>query len=80
MGESQTPFCLFSFQQQFYRKLVDSSGIRTQIVRVEGKRADHLTITTTDKIISLFNLIVSQCQVIVCKWKKLLCNFYVITS
>ena len=31
-----------SFQQQFYRKIVDSIGIRTRIVRVEGEHSDHL--------------------------------------
>ena len=37
------PF-LFIFNN-FYRKIVDSSGIRTRIVRVEGEHADHLTTT-----------------------------------
>ena len=35
-----------SFQIQFYRKIVDFSGIRTQIVGIEGEHADHLTTTT----------------------------------
>ena len=30
----------------FYRKIVDFSGIRTRIVRVEGKHADYMTTTT----------------------------------
>ena len=37
-------FC--SFKQQFYRKIVNFSGIRTLIVRAEGEHADHLTTTT----------------------------------
>ena len=43
-------FC--SFQKQFYRKIVDLSRIRTRIVGVEGKHADHLTTTTA--LCSLF--------------------------
>ena len=35
------------FQIQFSRKIVDFSGIRTQIVGVKGEQADHLTTTTT---------------------------------
>ena len=43
-GPTQASFCLnSSFQQQFYRKIVDFSGIRTHIVRVEGTHAVHLT-------------------------------------
>ena len=37
------------FLQPFYRKIVNFSGIRTLIVRVEGKHADHLTTTTAQK-------------------------------
>ena len=41
------PFLFFrSFQTQFYRKMADFSGIRSQIVGVEGEHADHLTTTT----------------------------------
>ena len=36
------------FQQQIYRKIEDLSGIRPWIVRVEGKRTDHLTTTTAE--------------------------------
>ena len=39
-----------SFQIQFYRKFVDFSRIRTQIVRIEGKHANHSTTTTTARI------------------------------
>ena len=46
-GPTPASFCLFSFfSKQIYRKIVDFSGIRTQIVGVEGKSADHVTITT----------------------------------
>ena len=46
MGQSWTLFVHFrSFQQQIYSKIVDFSGIRTRIVRVEGKYDDHLTTT-----------------------------------
>ena len=39
----------FLLQFQFYKmsQIVDFSGIRTQILRIEGKHADHLTTTTT---------------------------------
>ena len=41
-------FLLFwSFQIQFYRKIVELSFIRTQVVRVEGHDADQSTTTTT---------------------------------
>ena len=47
MGQPRPLFVYFrSFQKQFYRKIVDLSGIRTRIVRVEGEHADHLTTTT----------------------------------
>ena len=35
------------FQQQFWGKIVDFSGIRTWLIWAEGERADHLTSTTT---------------------------------
>ena len=43
--------CLFfvyfrSFQQYFYRKIVDFSGLQTRIVRAKCEPADHLTTTT----------------------------------
>ena len=38
-----------SFQTQYYRKTVGFSGIRTQIVGVEGEHTDHLTTTTAQK-------------------------------
>ena len=42
MGQPRPLFVYFrSFQQQFYRKIVDFSGNRTQIVGVEGEHADH---------------------------------------
>ena len=47
MGQSRPIFVYFrSFQIQFYRNNLDLSGIRTQIVRVEGEHTDHLTTTT----------------------------------
>ena len=45
MGQPRALFVYFLSLQQFYRKIVDFSGIRTQIIGVEGKHADHLTIT-----------------------------------
>ena len=42
MGQADRFFVYFrSFQQQFYRKIVDFIGIRTRILQVEGKHADH---------------------------------------
>ena len=42
MGQPRPLFVYFrSFQIQFNRKIVDFSGIRTQIVGVEGEHADH---------------------------------------
>ena len=47
MGQPRPLFVYFcSFQTQFYIKIVDFSGIRTQIVEVEGQHADPLTTTT----------------------------------
>ena len=50
-GPTPTSFCLFSFlfRQQFYRKILDFSGIWTWIVGVEGEHANHFTTTTTAK-------------------------------
>ena len=43
-------FCLLrSVQHQFYREIVDFSGIQTRIVEEVGKHADHLTITTAHR-------------------------------
>ena len=39
-----------SFQQQFYRKIVDLGGIRARIVGIEGENADHFNTTTTAPI------------------------------
>ena len=39
-------FIFVLFNNNFYRKIVDLSGIRTRIVGVEGEYADHLTTTT----------------------------------
>ena len=53
-GPTQASFCLnSSFQQQFYRKIVDFSGIRTHIVRVEGTHAVHLTPPITIGLLSI---------------------------
>ena len=42
MGPSLSLFVYFcSFQQQFDRKIVDLSRIRSRIVRIEAERADH---------------------------------------
>ena len=44
MGQSRPLFVNFrSFQIQFYRKILDFSGIWIQIVSVEVEHADHLT-------------------------------------
>ena len=47
MGKPR-PRCVYflSFQSQILQKTVGISEIRTQIVRVEGEHADHLTTTT----------------------------------
>ena len=53
MGQPRPLFVYFrTFQIQFYRKIVDFSGIRTQVIRIEGEHTDHLTITTAHKNIS----------------------------
>ena len=58
---------LFLFNKNFYRKIVYFSGIRTQIVGVEGKHADHLNyITYTVPIDESF-----QYNKIVCSVTKL---------
>ena len=44
MGHPRSRFGYFlSFQNNFYRKIVDSRTIRTQIVGVEGGHTDHFT-------------------------------------
>ena len=43
-------FIFVLFNNNFYRKIVDLSGIRTRIVGVEGEHADHLTTTTALQI------------------------------
>ena len=47
-GPTPTSFCWFSLflNAKFTEKTVGFSGIRTQIVAVEGEHADHLTTTT----------------------------------
>ena len=51
MGQPRPLFVYFrSFQEQFYRKIVDLSGIWTRIVGVEGEHADHLTTTTAQNV------------------------------
>ena len=54
------PFFIFVlFRHKFYgNKTLDLSGIRTQIVGVEGKHADHLTTTTAQP--RLFNTVLLQ--------------------
>ena len=48
MGQPRPLFVYFRyFQHQFYRKIVDFSGIRTRIVEVEGEQAEHMTTITT---------------------------------
>ena len=42
MVQPQPLFVYFSsFQQQFYRKIVDFNGNRTRIVGVEDEHSDH---------------------------------------
>ena len=62
MGQLRPLFIyLSSFQQQFYRKIVDFSRIRTLIVKEEGKPDDHQTTTKLNllpqKINRAFNLV-----------------------
>ena len=53
-GPTPASFVYFrSFQIQFYRTTVDFSGIQTQIFRVEGEHADHLTTTTAQELQTL---------------------------
>ena len=47
MDQPRPLFAYFpSFQTPIYRKTVVISWIRTRMVGVDGKRADHLTTTT----------------------------------
>ena len=63
MGQLEVLFIQFRpFQATFYRKTVIFSGIRTWIVRVVGKYADHL-ITTTAPVRKM--ILTSFCKVIV---------------
>ena len=59
-GQPRPLFCLFSFltNTNFTEKTVGVSRIRTQIVEVEGKHADHLTTTTAQP--RLFNTVLIQ--------------------
>ena len=53
MSKPRPLFVYFRFfQKHCYRKIVDFSGILTQILRVEGKHADHLTTITAHAFIS----------------------------
>ena len=47
MGQPRPLLFIFVlFNNNFMRKFIDLSGIRTRIVGVEGEHADHLTTTT----------------------------------
>ena len=47
MGRPRPFCCIFNiYKQKFTEKTVVFSRIQTQIVGVEGERADHLTTTT----------------------------------
>ena len=46
-------FIFVLFKHKFYRKTVGVSGIRTRIVGVEGKHADHLTTTTAQVVFNV---------------------------
>ena len=54
-GPTPASFCLFSFfsNTNFTEKDEGVSGIRTRIVGVEDKSADHLTTTTAQSLLSL---------------------------
>ena len=50
-------FIYFLFNNNFYRKFLDFSGIRPRIVCLEGEHTDHLTTTTAlINITSIVNL------------------------
>ena len=49
-------FIFVLFQHKFYRKTVCVSGIRTQIVWVEGGHSDHLTTTTAHSAIFVWSV------------------------
>ena len=60
MVQSRRLFVYFrSFQQQFYRKVLDFSGNRTRIVKVEGEHADQWT-TTTAQVLDVLSYRRSQ--------------------
>ena len=52
MGQPRPHFCLFSFfsNTNFTETTVGFSGIRTRIIGVEGKHADHLATTTSSHV------------------------------
>ena len=54
-----------SFQQQFYRKIVSFNVIQTQIVRVEGEHADHLTTATAQSSFIVYIALIPDVQKIV---------------
>ena len=47
-------FIFVPFKHKFSRKTLGFSGIRTRIVGIEGKHADHLTTTTTQIVSKQF--------------------------
>ena len=62
MGQPRPLFCFFSyFQEQILQKITVGFGrIRTRIVTVEGKHADHLTTTTAHCIYCFGAVFVAQ--------------------
>ena len=59
-GPIPASFCFF--QTQFYRRIVDFSGIRTQNVGEEGEHADHLTTTTALHLSIIAEVLYYKCQ------------------
>ena len=74
--DNPASFCLFPFfsYTNFTEKTVGFSGIRTRIVRVEGKHADHLTTTTARKRFSLMTCCCHHLQMNYCCVCKKLSN------
>ena len=68
-------FCLYFvlFNSNFNRKIVDLSGIRTQIVRVEGEHADQQT-TTTAQGEQMFYHVFRNKQVCQCSYFEMFNN------
>ena len=68
MGQPRPLFVLY--ENKLHRKTEHVSGIRTRIVGVEGKHADHLTTTTASFVYFPFFFFVINLQMVLCPIKN----------